>query len=82
MRSSVQHSGLRVRRRRKKSGEERAVRCRGAGEARNWRGGAAETADGSGQRSSDEVVKRSREQECGACEGTKERRCSLGAFQC
>jgi hypothetical protein len=40
------------------------------------------TADGDGQRSSSEVVERSREQECGACEGTEERRSSLGAFQC
>jgi hypothetical protein len=32
------------------------VRCGGAGGARNWRGGAAEAADGGGQRSSGEVV--------------------------
>jgi hypothetical protein len=40
------------------------------------------TADGDGQRSSSEVVERSREQECGACEGTEGSRSSLGAFQC
>jgi hypothetical protein len=39
------------------------------------------TADGGGQRSSGEVVERSREQESGACEGTEERRSSLGVFQ-
>jgi hypothetical protein len=41
------------------------MRCGGAGGARNWRGGAAETADGSGQRSSGEVVEQGKEQECG-----------------
>jgi hypothetical protein len=44
--------------RRKKNGSERAVRCGGAGRARNWRGGAAEMADGGEQRSSGEVVER------------------------
>jgi hypothetical protein len=39
------------------------------------------TADGGGQRSSGEVVERSREHKCGACEGMEERRGSLGAFQ-
>jgi hypothetical protein len=32
------------------------MRRNGAGGARNWRGGAAETADGGGQRSFGEVV--------------------------
>jgi hypothetical protein len=56
-----------------------AVRCGGAGGARNWRGGAAEMADGGGQRSSGEVVERGKEQECGAREGIKEKRRLLGA---
>jgi hypothetical protein len=38
--------------------QEGAMRCGGAGGAQNWRGEAAETADGSGQRSSGEVVER------------------------
>jgi hypothetical protein len=54
------------------------VRCGGAGGARNWRGGAAETADGGGQRSSGEVVERGKEQERDAREGTEERRSLLG----
>jgi hypothetical protein len=36
-------------------------------------------ADGGGQRSSGEVVEWGKEQECGAREGTKERRHLLGA---
>jgi hypothetical protein len=36
------------------------VRCGGASGAQNWRGGAADAADGCGQRSSDEVVERRR----------------------
>jgi hypothetical protein len=43
-----------------------------AGGARNWRG-AAETADGGGQRSSGEVVERRREQECGCARGDRRR---------
>jgi hypothetical protein len=38
------------------------VRCGGAGGARNWRGGAAETADGGELSSSGEVVERGKEQ--------------------
>jgi hypothetical protein len=49
------------------------VRCGGAGGARNWRGGAAETVDGGGQRSSGEVVERRREQECGCARGNRRR---------
>jgi hypothetical protein len=65
----------------KRVGQKGAVRCGDAGGARNWRGGSVETADGDGQRISSEVVERSREQECGACKGTEERRSSLSAFQ-
>jgi hypothetical protein len=46
-----------------------AMRCGGAGGARNWRGGAAEMADGGGQRSSGKVVERRREQEYGCVRG-------------
>jgi hypothetical protein len=53
--------------------QEGAMRCGGAGGAQNWRGGAAETADGGGQRSSGEVVERGKEQECGARKGIEER---------
>jgi hypothetical protein len=60
--------------------QEGAMRCSGAGGAQNWRGGAAETTDGSGQRSSGEVVERGKEQECGAREGIEERRSLLGVF--
>jgi hypothetical protein len=49
--------------------QEGAMRCGGAGGARNWRGGAAETADGGGQRSCGEVVERRREHECGCARG-------------
>jgi hypothetical protein len=48
--------------------QEGAIRCGGAGGARNWRG-AAETANGDGQRSSGEVVERGKEQECGCTRG-------------
>jgi hypothetical protein len=51
--------------------QEGAVRCGGAGGARNWRGEAAETVDGGGQRSSGEVVERRREQECGCPRGDR-----------
>jgi hypothetical protein len=51
--------------------QEGAMRCGGAGGVRNWRGGAAETADGGGQRSSGEVVERRREQECGCARGNR-----------
>jgi hypothetical protein len=59
------------------------VRCGGAGEARNWREGAAEAANGGGQRSSSEVVERRRKKNrnTGAREGIEEGRSSLGAFQ-
>jgi hypothetical protein len=50
------------------------VRCGGAGGARNWRGGAAEAAEGGGQRSSGEVDERRREQECGCTRGNKRRK--------
>jgi hypothetical protein len=46
VRSPAWCSGLRVCGRRKKSGSRRAVRCGGAGGARNLRGGAAKTVDG------------------------------------
>jgi hypothetical protein len=58
--------------------QEEAMRCGSAGGARNWRGGVAEAADGCGQWSSGEVVKRGEEQECDAQEGTEERRSLLG----
>jgi hypothetical protein len=51
--------------------QEGAMRCGGAGGVRNWRGEAAETADGGGQRSSGEVVERRREQECGCARGDR-----------
>jgi hypothetical protein len=51
--------------------QEGAMRCGGAGGARNWRGEAAETADGGGQRSSGEVAERRREQECGCAQGDR-----------
>jgi hypothetical protein len=61
-------------------GLEGAVTCGSAGGAQNWRGGAAETADGGGQRSCGEVVERGiKEQECGAREGIKEKRRLLDA---
>jgi hypothetical protein len=60
--------------------QEGAMRWGGAGGAQNWRGGAAETADGGGQRSSGEVVERGKEQECGVREGIEERRSLLGAY--
>jgi hypothetical protein len=41
--------------------QEGAMRHSSAGGARNWRGEAAETADGGGQRSSGEVVEWRRE---------------------
>jgi hypothetical protein len=47
------------------------MRRGGAGGAQNWRGGAAETADGGGQRSSGEVVERGKEQECGCARGKR-----------
>jgi hypothetical protein len=50
-----------------------AMRRGGAGGAQNWRGGAAETADGGGQRSSGEVVERGKEQECGCARGDRRR---------
>jgi hypothetical protein len=53
VRSPARCSGLRARGRRKKTGSGRG-RCGGAGGARNWRGGAAEAADGGGHRSSGE----------------------------
>jgi hypothetical protein len=62
-------------------GLEGAVRCGGAGGARNWGGGAVEMADSGGQRSSGEVVERGKEQEYGAREGTEERRHLLGTSQ-
>jgi hypothetical protein len=51
--------------------QEGAMRRGDAGGARNWRGGAAETADGGGQRSSGEVVERRIEQECGYARGDR-----------
>jgi hypothetical protein len=51
--------------------QEGAMRCSDAGGARNWRGEAAETADGGGQKSSGEVVERRREQECGCARGDR-----------
>jgi hypothetical protein len=51
--------------------QEGAMRCSGAGGAQNWRGGAAETADGGGQRSSGEVVEREKEQECRCTRGDR-----------
>jgi hypothetical protein len=60
--------------------QEGAMRRGGAGGARNWRGGVAETADGGGQRSSGEVVQRRRELECGCAQGIEQRRSLLGAF--
>jgi hypothetical protein len=64
-------------------GQEGAVRCGGAGGARNWRGGAAEAVDGSGQRSSGKVVKRRRKKNrnAGARKGIEEGRSSLGGKQ-
>jgi hypothetical protein len=64
-------------------GKEGAVRCGGAGGARNWRGGAAQAVDGGGQRSSGEVVERRRKKNrnAGAREGIEEGRSSLGTFQ-
>jgi hypothetical protein len=53
--------------------QEGAMRRCGAGGARNWRGGVAEMVDGGGQRSSDEVVERRREQECGCARGDRRR---------
>jgi hypothetical protein len=47
------------------------MRRGGAGGARNWRGGAAETADGGGQRSSGEVVERGKEPQCGCARGKR-----------
>jgi hypothetical protein len=55
----------------RRADQEGAVKCGGAGGARNWRGGAAETTDGGGQRSSGEVVKRGKEQECGCARGDR-----------
>jgi hypothetical protein len=57
----------------RRAGQEGAMRCGGAGGARNWRGGAAEAADGGGQRSSGEVVERGKEQECGFARGNRRR---------
>jgi hypothetical protein len=51
--------------------QEGAMRRGGAGGARNWRGGAAETADSGGQRSSSEVVERAKEQDCGCARGKR-----------
>jgi hypothetical protein len=51
--------------------QDGAMRCDGASGARNWRGEAAETADGGGQRSSGEVVEWRREQECGCPRGDR-----------
>jgi hypothetical protein len=62
----------------RRADQEEAMRCGGADGARNWRGGAAEVADGGGQWSSGEVVGRGEEQECDAHEGTEERRSLLG----
>jgi hypothetical protein len=55
-------------------GQEGAVRCGGAGGAQNWRGGAAEVADGGGQRSSGELVERRRKKNrnAGVREGIEE----------
>jgi hypothetical protein len=64
----------------RRADQKGAVRCGGAGGARNWSGGAAETADSGGQRSSGEVVERGEEQECGAHERIEERRSLLGVF--
>jgi hypothetical protein len=63
--------------------QEEVVRCGGAGGARNWRGGAAEVADGGGQWSSGNVVERRRKKNrnAGAREGIEEGRSSLDAFQ-
>jgi hypothetical protein len=47
------------------------MRCGGAGGAQNWRGGAAETVDGSGQRSSGEVVDGEKKQECACVRGDR-----------
>jgi hypothetical protein len=44
----------------RRAGQEGAVRCGGAGGARNWRGGVVKVADGGGQRSSGKVVERRR----------------------
>jgi hypothetical protein len=53
------------------------MRCGGASGARNWRG-AAEMADGGGQRSSDKVVERRREQECGCARGDRRKEKFIG----
>jgi hypothetical protein len=55
----------------RRAGQEGVVKCGGVGGSRNWRGGAAETANGSGQRSSGEVVERGKEQECGCARGNR-----------
>jgi hypothetical protein len=57
------------------------MRCGSAGGARNWRGGAAEAVDSSGQRSSGEVVERGKEQECGCARGNRRREKFTGMFQ-
>jgi hypothetical protein len=51
--------------------QEGVMRRGSAGGAQNWRGEAVETADGGGQKSSGEVVKRRREQECGCARGDR-----------
>jgi hypothetical protein len=57
----------------RRAGQEGSMRCGSAGGAQNWRGGAAEAADGGGQRSSGEVVMRGKEQECGCARGNRRR---------
>jgi hypothetical protein len=63
----------------RRADQEEAMRCGSASGAQNWRGGAAEMADGGAQRSSGEVVERGKEQDCDAREGIEERRSSLSA---
>jgi hypothetical protein len=58
----------------RRTDQEEAMGCGGAGGARNWRGGAAEAADGGGQWSSGEVVERGEEQECDAREGNRRKK--------
>jgi hypothetical protein len=55
----------------RRADQEGAMRGGGADGARNWRRGAAETADGGGQRSSGEVVERGKEQECRCARGDR-----------
>jgi hypothetical protein len=62
----------------RRAGQEGAVKCGSAGGARNWRGGAAEMADGGGQRSSGEVVERGKEQECRCAQGDRRKEKFIG----